>query len=440
MKSLEEHATTAGRALIIASPNEELCTHIWESCARQEWQVESTRGGAHALFLLKQKHYQLLLLDLRLRDLDIHEVISMAGSLYPAMQILVFDSETGRFDFSKATPRDCLSEDHVRLLEILGTFKQPVQVWQGTTLECSPEDEREELLPCMVGRSTAMKRIAQLVKLVAPRSTAVLLNGESGTGKELVAKAIHNLGPRSANPFVVVNCAAIPEALFESELFGYNRGAFTGAVESRLGRIHAAHGGTLFLDEIGELPLTMQAKLLRFLQEGEVQRLGSHDIFRVDVRVIAATNSDLIELVSRRQFREDLFYRLTVFPIELDPLRNRREDIGPLSEFFLAALSTESGDPKKTLSLGALTILQANDWRGNVRELQHAIERAFILANNSQVILPEHLRLLPSPRVPERQHLDERSTRPRESGGSFEYAEVSQFDSVAASLPRRVAA
>jgi transcriptional regulator with GAF, ATPase, and Fis domain len=373
---------------------------------------------------LEQKKYQLLFLDLRLRDLDIHEVITMAGSLCPAIQILVFDSETGRFDFSKATPRDCLSEDHVRLLDVLSTFKQPGQDWQAPTLECEPEDQGEELLPCMVGRSAAMKRIAELVKLVAPRSTAVLLNGESGTGKELVAKAIHNLGPRANNPFVVVNCAAIPEALFESELFGYNRGAFTGAVESRLGRIHAAHGGTLFLDEIGELPLTMQAKLLRFLQEGEVQRLGSHDIFRVDVRVIAATNSDLMGLVNRRQFREDLFYRLTVFPIELDPLRNRPEDIGPLSEFFLTALSTESSEPKKTLSPGALSILQANDWRGNVRELQHTIERAFILANNSHVILPEHLRLLPSLSILDQHLIDEHSTRPRELGGSFEYKEI----------------
>jgi len=165
----------------------------------------------------------------------------------------------------------------------------------------------------------------------------------------------------------------------------------------------------------------MQAKLLRFLQEGEVQRLGSHDIFRVDVRVIAATNSDLMGLVSKRQFREDLFYRLTVFPIELDPVRNRPEDIGPLSEYFLTTLSTDSGEPKKTLSAGALTILQANEWRGNVRELQHAIERAFILANHSQVILPEHLRLLPSPRIREEHLIDERSTRSPEPAGSFEY-------------------
>jgi transcriptional regulator with GAF, ATPase, and Fis domain len=327
-------------------------------------------------------------------------------ALCPAIQILVFDPETGRFDFSKTTPREHLSEAQTRLIETLSAFKRPIPASHVSEAEITHNEEGKELLPGMVGRSPAMRRTAELVRLVASRSSTILLIGESGTGKELVAKAIHNLGPRSSRPFVVVNCAAIPEALFEAELFGYNRGAFTGAVESRLGRIHAAHGGTLFLDEISELPLSMQAKLLRFLQEGEVQRLGTHDIFRVDVRVIVATNSELARLVSRRQFREDLFYRLTVFPIEIEPLRRRPEDIAPLCEFFLAGLAEELGEPKKALSLGALKVLEGHEWRGNVRELQHAMERAFILAHNSQVILAEHLRLLPSPGIPEK-HLVE---------------------------------
>jgi len=402
MTSLDEINASTGEPLMIASPNEELQRHIRENRVRQEWEFEFTAGGAEALSLLEQKRYQGLLLDRRLPDLDFHEVISVATSLCPAIQILVFDSQTGQFDFSKATPRERLSTGQTCLLEILSTFKQPTQVVEEPALEDALDDPGEELLPGMVGRSSAMRRTAELVKLVAPRSSTILLIGESGTGKELVAKAIHSLGPRSSHPFVVVNCAAIPEALFEAELFGYNRGAFTGAVESRLGRIHAAHDGTLFLDEVGELPLTMQAKLLRFLQEGEVQRLGSHDIFRVDVRVIAATNSDLAELVSRHQFREDFYYRLTVFPIEIDPLRVRPEDIAPLCEFFLAGLAAESGKPKKTLSPGTLRVLEGNEWRGNIRELQHAIERAFILAQNSQVISSEHLRLLPSPRIAEK--------------------------------------
>ena len=393
---------------LIASPSEGLQKHIRENGVGNKWNLEFAAGGAEALSLLEQRRYQLLILDRRVRDLEVHETISVAISLCPAIQIVIFDSETGQFDFRKATPRERLSERQTRLLEVMSRYKQLTGALQEPAVEIPPNNQGGELLPGMVGRSSAMRHTAELVKLVTPRSSTILLTGESGTGKELVARAIHSLGPRSSHPFVVVNCAAIPEALFEAELFGYNRGAFTGAVESRLGRIHAAHEGTLFLDEVGELPLTMQAKLLRFLQAGEVQRLGSHDIFRVDVRVIAATNSDLIALVNRRQFREDLYYRLTVFPIEIDPLRHRPEDIAPLCEFFLAALSKESGEPKKTLSKEALTILEGNDWRGNVRELQHAIERAFILARGSQVILPEHLRLLPSPRIPEIQIIRDR--------------------------------
>jgi transcriptional regulator with GAF, ATPase, and Fis domain len=197
-----------------------------------------------------------------------------------------------------------------------------------------------------------------------------------------VAGAIHELGKRSRSPLVVVNCAAIPEALLEAELFGQVRGAFTGAVQSRLGRIHVAQGGTLFLDEVGELPLPMQAKLLRFLQNGEVQRLGSSDVYRVDVRVVCATNVRLLDLVQAKQFRLDLYYRLAIFPIAMPPLRERPEDVPALAEHFLEKLSAETGVPRKNLTATALHHLQKAVWAGNVRELQHAIERAFILAGN----------------------------------------------------------
>ena len=191
---------------------------------------------------------------------------------------------------------------------------------------------------------------------------------------------------------MVVNCAAIPEALFEAELFGHARGAFTGAVQSRLGRIHAAQGGTLFLDEVGELPLSMQAKLLRFLQNGEVQRLGSSEIYRVDVRVICATNVRLLDRVQRKQFRQDLYYRLAIFPIALPPLRERAEDICLLSQHFLAELASENSVPCKRLTAAALARLQKSRWDGNVRELQHAIERAHILAGNDVDVREEHFR------------------------------------------------
>jgi transcriptional regulator with GAF, ATPase, and Fis domain len=227
-----------------------------------------------------------------------------------------------------------------------------------------------------------MEQVYRLVQMVAARDTTVLVTGETGTGKELVAGAVHSLSKRAKNPFVVVNCAAIPESLLEAELFGHARGAFTGAVQSRLGRIHVAQGGTLFLDEVGELPLSMQAKLLRFLQSGEVQRLGSSDVYRVDVRVVCATNVDLLELTRARQFRLDLYYRLAIFPVLMPPLRERLEDVRPLAEHFLEKLCAEDAMPQKHLSAEALGYLERAEWPGNVRELQHAIERAFILAGN----------------------------------------------------------
>ncbi len=196
---------------------------------------------------------------------------------------------------------------------------------------------------------------------------------------------------------MVVNCAAIPESLLEAELFGFTRGAFTGAFQSRLGRIHAAHGGTLLLDEVGELPLSMQAKILRFVQEGEVQRLGSADLFRVDARLIAATNADLLQRVREKQFREDLYYRLSIFPLNLPPLRNRPEDILPLAEHFLETLCRKSGLPRKVLSLEASRLLRAHSWPGNVRELQHSIERAFVLAEGREQIRAEDFSMPQTP-------------------------------------------
>ena len=201
------------------------------------------------------------------------------------------------------------------------------------------------------------------------------------------------MSPRSRHPFVLLNCAAIPEALFESELFGHARGAFTGAIQSRLGRAHMAQGGTLFLDEIGELPLSMQAKLLRFLQNGEVQRLGSSDIYRVDVRVICATNVRLAELVHAKHFREDLFYRMAVFPIAVPALRDHPEDVSALANHFLGKLCSDIGVPKKWLNSAAHDFLCQARWAGNVRELQHVLERVFILSGNELEIAPANFNI-----------------------------------------------
>jgi transcriptional regulator with GAF, ATPase, and Fis domain len=245
-------------------------------------------------------------------------------------------------------------------------------------------------LPEMVGESLVMLELARLVRLVAPRSASVLIEGETGTGKELVAKAVHRLSTRASKAFAVLNCAAIPEALLEAELFGHTRGAFTGAVQSRIGRIEAAHGGTLFLDEIGEMPLALQAKMLRFLESGELQRVGDNETVRVDVRVVAASHQPLRQRATERAFRLDLYHRLAVFPVAVPALRDRMEDIPLLATYLLAKLGEEM--PVKRLSPGAATRLLEYDWPGNVRELAHVLERGTILAEDRRGIAQEEIR------------------------------------------------
>jgi transcriptional regulator with PAS, ATPase and Fis domain len=239
----------------------------------------------------------------------------------------------------------------------------------------------------MIGASPAMQKVFRLIPDVAPTDASVLITGASGTGKELVAQAIHDQSTRSEQPFVCVNCGALPDTLLESELFGYVRGAFTGARGSKPGRFQQADGGTLFLDEVGELSPAFQVKLLRALQEGEVQPLGGTETLRVDVRTIAATNRDLRELVKEEKLREDLYYRLCVIPIHIPPLRERREDIIPLAEHYLSRLTARTGKEIHEISPDALTALYDYDYPGNVRELTNILERAFVLCHEEQIDL-----------------------------------------------------
>jgi DNA-binding NtrC family response regulator len=239
--------------------------------------------------------------------------------------------------------------------------------------------QQEPWRQAIVGSSEPMCRVLDIVRLVAARRSSVLITGETGTGKEVIARAIHVAGGRAHLPFVAVNCSAIPENLVEAELFGYVRGAFTGAVQSRPGKFEQADGGTIFLDEIGELPLDVQAKLLRVLQEREVQRIGGSETTRLNVRVVAATNANLAESVRRKAFREDLYYRLNVVPVELPPLRERRSDIPSLASFFLERICAAEGIEARTLTAGAIRRLTDYNWPGNVRQLEHAIEMAVVL-------------------------------------------------------------
>jgi len=379
---------------IVASPNSFFRKRVLQQLAARNCFADEVCGGAEALALIEQGTCQRLLLDQILLDLEVEELVGMIRTHHPQVEVLVLDSQG---DLGAAGSNLGAYPDPSETFRLLQNSREPrIPTELPRPLErpaprsAEPIDEIEAL-PGMTGRSPSLRRVYRLARLVAPRQTTVLLTGETGTGKELVARALHALSLRRGRPFVVINCAAIPEPLLEAELFGYNRGAFTGAFQSRVGRIQMAQGGTVLLDEVGDLPLSMQAKLLRFLQEGEVQRLGSSDTLRVDARVIAATNASLPHRVKEGRFRDDLYYRLGVFPIEIDPLRLRREDIAPLSEGFLEFFSQEANVSAKTFSTSAARALEQYSWPGNVRELRQVIERAFILAEEQHELLPEHL-------------------------------------------------
>ncbi|MGA2096646.1 MAG: sigma-54 dependent transcriptional regulator [Candidatus Acidiferrum sp.] len=382
------------KSILVASADSSFRRRLMKSSACAGSLSEEAVGGAHALAKLAQFTCDSVLLDRHLPDLDSTEVAELIRQRYPSTEVKFVDSKLDVAqpeEFSRVTG----FENGKANSDNSNRFGSPHPADRDeighSRLRLNPAvAEVAETLPGMLGTSRAMQQVYRMARMVAPRDTTVLITGETGTGKELVAEAIHKLSPRASHPFVAVNCAAIPESLFEAELFGYARGAFTGAVQSRLGRIHVAQGGTLFLDEAGEMPLSMQAKLLRFLQNGEVQRLGSSDVYRVDVRVVCATNRELLEQVHAKEFRQDLYYRLAIFPLAVPPLRERMEDIGILSEHFLSQLSAENKMARKYLTTQALTLLQQSRWEGNVRELQHAIERAFILSGNEDELRAEH--------------------------------------------------
>jgi len=255
-------------------------------------------------------------------------------------------------------------------------------------LYVAPEIGSEYSFEDIVGKSAALRKVLDQIAIVAPTGSTVLLHGETGTGKELFARAIHNLSPRRERTFVRLNCAAIPSGLVESELFGHEKGAFTGALMQKRGRFELADRGTLFLDEIGDISLELQPKLLRALQEREFERLGSTKTIRVDVRLIAATHRDLQSMIRNNQFREDLFYRLNVFPIEIPPLRERREDIPLLVHYFVLCHSRQMQKRVKSVPKQAMEVLMNADWPGNIRELENFIERCVILTQGNELNVP----------------------------------------------------
>ena len=335
-------------SVLLVSPNSRLRLQLREKLRQPRWNLTEAASGAEALECLHELFSEILLLDPLLPDLESSEFSAMVREQFPSVQILTVNSHTGQLVLGASSPTT-LSAQLTEVLYCGGNAQpnsiSPIQLRRAL----AGNDGASRGIRGMVGDTEPMRRVYELTNMVARRDTTVLVTGESGTGKDLIAQAIHLISPRQKQPLVVINCAAIPEPLLEAELFGYVKGSFTGAVQSRIGRIHAAHGGTLFLDEIGDMPLSLQSKILRFLEQGEVQRIGGNDNLKVDVRVVAATNADLHSLVKQHLFREDLYYRLAIFPIKLPPLRERLGDVEKLAEAFLVNFC-----PGATLSAGAV--------------------------------------------------------------------------------------
>jgi len=366
---------------------------------RQRFDVASAGTIAAAQEYLNKDNFDLIFMDMRLPDgegIDLLKQLQTRPQRPLAVVMTGFGSVESAVDCMKNGAFDYIikpfSTDQIEFtLRKAQDFNQLLKV--NTLLSQESDDGESEL----IGRSPAMDSLRSLIRKVARTQATVLIQGESGTGKELVARAFYRESPRANAPFIKVNCAAIPENLIESEFFGHERGAFTGALTKREGRFELAHGGTILLDEISEISPAVQAKLLRVLQEREFERVGGNRTIKVDVRVIATTNRDLAQSVEKKEFRQDLFFRLNVVPVFVAPLRERREDIQVLATEFMRRLSRKHGVHIKGFTDSALQVLNDHAWPGNVRELQNVVERAVIMCNDNGILEPDHLGLAVNP-------------------------------------------
>jgi two-component system response regulator PilR (NtrC family) len=361
---------------------------------RDGYDVVVAEGGTQAIHDIHEGPFDVLLSDIRMPDASGVDVLRAAKAVNPeilAFMMTAFASTDTAVEAMRLGALDYFTKpfsmDELRLK--IRQHLETRRLKQENVLLKRALNSRHEF-SSILGRSEAMQGVFGTIQTVAATTSTVLVTGESGTGKELVAKAIHFNSLRRDRPFVAVNCGAVPETLLESELFGHVRGAFTGALANKKGLLEVAEGGSIFLDEIGEMPATMQVKLLRVLQDRRFRRLGGTDEVQADVRIITATNQDLPKMVLEGRFREDLYYRLNVLSIHVPPLRDRGEDIQLLAEHFLAQFAATMGKSVKSISAPALKLLQEHQWRGNVRELQNAIERAVAL-EKTEAVLPESL-------------------------------------------------
>src|SRR5438045_8518550 len=365
--------------------------------AREWYRTQRAATGAAALALLRGRPADVVLTDLMMPGMSGQELLRAVRAVAPDAEVVLMTAY-GTVEAAVAAMKDGAYDFLTKPLKRHAVLKSVAQALEKRRLVLENKQLRARLAGVsspIVGQRPALRATLDIIRQAAPSSATVLLLGESGTGKELFARALHEHSSRAQQPFVPINCAAIPETILESELFGYERGAFTGAVARKEGRIERAQGGTLFLDEIGELSPAVQVKLLRFLQEGEIERLGGTSTVKVDSRVVAATNRDLSAAVQAGKFREDLYYRLNVIQVVLPPLRERVEDIPLLADHFVARYAAKNGKPIRGLTRAALAALEAYPWPGNVRELEHAIERAVVLSRGAEIEvddLPESVR------------------------------------------------
>ena len=405
------------RTALLASADGSFRQRLSEILTGLRWQVREAEGGAQAWAEAESVPPEAVIVDSWLPDLDLAEflkdfrtqfpevdLITASGSTLqesprgPYRQELLYalrrsqDTDTAVWNTAPVLSRPATTdlrpvssapESAAPTTTTPATIPPPLQISEERP-QLTHEQAACDRLPELIGNAPCMIEVSRRIRLVAPRSTPVLIEGPTGSGKELVAEGLHRLSSRSRKPFVAINCAAIPEALLEAELFGHTRGAFTGAVQGRIGRIESADGGTLFLDEIGEMPLGLQSKLLRFVECGELQRVGDNETVKVDVRILAATHQALAQQTQSGAFRSDLYYRLAVFLIRTPSLTDHAEDLPLLVDHFMQRMGRDA--PVKKVDSGALAKLAAHDWPGNVRELEHVLERAAILAGEASVL------------------------------------------------------
>jgi DNA-binding NtrC family response regulator len=356
------------------------------------YEVTAALGGEKARDILTNQGFDLMLSDIRMNPVNGMQLLKIAHENYPGMAVIMltaYGSVETAIEAMKLGAFDYVTKPF-KVDELLITVQRALQYREALSenADLKAQLETRYHLENIIAESTPMKNVCEIIQRVAPTDTTILIYGESGTGKELVAKAIHRYSRRKEKMFLAVNCAALPEPLLESEMFGHVKGAFTGATANKEGLFEAASGGTIFLDEIGSMPLSIQGKLLRVLQEKEIRRVGSNENVAIDARVIAATNVPLENLMKEGKFREDLFYRLSVIPIEVKPLRDRTEDILPLVRHVLRQ-ETPQGKEPPSISSDACDVLEAYTWPGNVRELENAVKHAITFAKDSKITKDE---------------------------------------------------